>query len=199
MWEWNAKSQFFKTKLAGDLALRLDWVMSSSCELTEWPIWTFCLVVLQLAWRFSFFACFTYVHPLAACQLQATHKIQSQVPASMHSLEHFFTLSHTLPLHDSHPNTGFLSAELQANWHRIKPTKWLIKFNRTVYMNCTNIISNGLEMLFIHVISNFNFGFDKYTLKFPPWYFCASQFWALWNFSHFKCKRTTPQIILTTP
>ena len=49
----------------------------------------------------------------------------------MHSLEHFFTLSHTLLLHDFHLNTGLLSAELQANWHRIKPTKWLIKFNLT--------------------------------------------------------------------
>ena len=47
----------------------------------------------------------------------------------MHNLELFFTLSHTLPLHNSHLNTGFLNAELQANWHGIKPTKWLIKFN----------------------------------------------------------------------
>ena len=35
----------------------------------------------------------------------------------MHTLELFFTLSHTLPLHDSHLSTGFLNAELQANWH----------------------------------------------------------------------------------
>ena len=38
----------------------------------------------------------------------------------MHTLEFFFTLSHTLPLHDSHLNTEFLNAELQANWHGIK-------------------------------------------------------------------------------
>ena len=60
---------------------------------------------------------------------------QSQDPVSrpywVHTLELFFTLSHTLPLHDSHLNTGFLNAELQANWHGIKPTKWLIKFNFT--------------------------------------------------------------------
>ena len=132
VWEWNAKSQFFKTELAGDLVLRLDRVASSSCELIEWLDWTFCPIVLQLAWRFSFSACFTRVHPLTACQLQATREIQSWVPALVHNLEHFFTLSHTLPLHDSHLNTGFLSAELQANWHRIKPTKWLIKFNLTI-------------------------------------------------------------------
>ena len=39
------------------------------------------------------------------------------------------TLSHTLPLHDFHLNTKFLSAELQTKWHGIKPTRWLIKFN----------------------------------------------------------------------
>ena len=115
-----------------DLASRLDWVASSSCELTKWPVWTFCPVVLQLAWRFSFFACFTPVHRLAACLSRATCEIQSRVPASVHSFKHFFTLFHTIPLHDSHINTGFLNAELQANWHRIKPTKLLIKFNITI-------------------------------------------------------------------
>ena len=123
---------FLITEWTGDLASRLDWVTSSSRKLTEWPVWTFCPIVLQLAWRFSFSACFTRVHPLAACQSPATCKIQSRVPALVHSLEHFFTLSHTLPLYDSHLNTGFLSAKLQANWHGIKPTKWLIKFNLTI-------------------------------------------------------------------
>ena len=52
-------------------------------------------------------------------------------PCWVYTLELFFTLSHTLPLYDSHLNTGFLNAELQANWHGIKPTKWLIKFNLT--------------------------------------------------------------------
>ena len=103
-----------------DLALRLDWVASPSCELTEWTVWTFCPVVLQLAWRFSFFACFTRVHLLAACKPWATCEIQSRVLASLHSLEHFFTLSHTLPLHDSHLNTGLLIAKLQANLVRNK-------------------------------------------------------------------------------
>ena len=54
-----------------------------------------------------------------------------RVLASLHSLEHFFTLSHTLPLHDSHLNIGLLIAKLQEIWHRIKPTRWLIKFNLT--------------------------------------------------------------------
>ena len=61
----------------------------------------------------------------------ASRKSQLQGPASLHNLEHFFTLSHSLPLHESHLNTGFLSTEIQANWHGIKPTRWLIKFNLT--------------------------------------------------------------------
>ena len=39
---------------------------------------------------------------------------------TVHSFEHFFTLSHTLPLHDSHLNTGLLIAKLQANLARNK-------------------------------------------------------------------------------
>ena len=123
MWEWNAKSQFFKTELAGDLIeSRVNWMASLD----------FLSCSVQLTWQFSFSACFTRVHPLAACQSRATREIQSWVPVLVHSLEHFFILSYILPLHNSHLNIGFLNAELQANWHRIKPTKWLIKFNLTI-------------------------------------------------------------------
>ena len=91
----------------------------------------FCPVVLQLAWLFNSPACSTRVQLLAASKLRASHEIQPQVPASLHNLKHFFTLSHTLPLHDSHINTGFLSAVLQANLSRNKANTWLIKFNLT--------------------------------------------------------------------
>ena len=60
----------------------------------------------------------------------------------MHTYELFFTLSHTLPLHESHLNTGFLNAELQVNWHGIKPTKCLIKFNLTCSSNIFCIINS---------------------------------------------------------
>ena len=60
---------------------------------------------------------------LAACNLQATHEIQSRVPASLHNLVHFFTLSHTLPLHDSHLNTGLLIDKIQVNLTRNKANK----------------------------------------------------------------------------
>ena len=47
----------------------------------------------------------------------------AQFPASLHSFEHFFTLFHTLPLHDSHLNIGSLIAKLQANLARNKAYK----------------------------------------------------------------------------
>ena len=124
---WSEKGMrrvnFSITEWIGDLASWLDWVASPSREITEWLDWTFCPVVLQLAWRFNFSACFTYVHLLAACKPWATCEIQPQVPASLHNFEHFFTLSHTLPLHDSHLNTELLIAKLQANLARNKANK----------------------------------------------------------------------------
>ena len=114
---------FSKTELAGGLASRLDWAVSSSRELTKWPVWTICPVVLQLAWRFSFSACLAHVQLLAACKPWAIREIQSRVPVTLPKLEHFFTLSHTLPLHDSHLNTRLLVAKLQANLTRNKANK----------------------------------------------------------------------------
>ena len=46
----------------------------------------------------------------------ASHpRVQPRVSASLHNLKHFFTFSHSLPLHDSHLNTGLLIAKIQAN------------------------------------------------------------------------------------
>ena len=124
---WSEKGMrrvnFSITEWIGDLASRLDWVVSPSCEITKWPDWTFLPVLLQLAWRFSFSTCFTHVHLLAAYKSWATREIQPQVPTSLHIFEHFFILSHTLALHDFHLNTGLLIAKLQANLARNKANK----------------------------------------------------------------------------
>ena len=64
---------------------------------------------------------------LTACKPRATRKIQLRVPVSLHNLEQFFTLSHTLPLHDSHLNTGLLIAKIQANLERNKANKMVDK------------------------------------------------------------------------
>ena len=50
----------------------------------------------------------------------------------MHTHLNFFTLSHTQPLYNSHLNTGYLIAKLQANLVQNKANTWLNKFNFTV-------------------------------------------------------------------
>ena len=58
----------------------------------------------------------------------ASHpQVQPRVSASLHNLEHFFTLSHSLPLHDSHLNTKLLIAKIQANLTRNKANKMVDK------------------------------------------------------------------------
>ena len=53
-------------------------------------------------------------------QVVSHHEIQPQVPVLLHNLEHFFTLSHTLLLHDSYLNTELLIVKIQANlaWNK---------------------------------------------------------------------------------
>ena len=72
-------------------------------------------------------ACLARVQFMAAFKLRATRKIESGVPASLHNLEHFFTLSHTLPLHASHLNIGLLIAKIQANLAQNKANKMVDK------------------------------------------------------------------------
>ena len=63
---------------------------------------------------------------LARVQLLAAGSRESLVRSSRESLfflptlEHFFTLSHSLPLQESHLNTGLLISEIQANlaWNK---------------------------------------------------------------------------------
>ena len=60
--------------------------------------------------------------------LVASHpRVQPQVSTSLHNLEHFFTLSHSLPLYDSHLNTGLLIAKIQANLSQNKANKMIDK------------------------------------------------------------------------
>ena len=65
-------------------------------------------------------ACLARVQFLAACNPRATREIQSRVFVSLRNLEHFFTLSHTLLLYDSHLNTELLITKIQANLARNK-------------------------------------------------------------------------------
>ena len=118
------KVSFSQTGCSGNLTSRLGWVASSSREQTAWD---FCLVVQQLARLFSFWHAWHVCNILAACKPRATREIQLRVLVSLHNLEKFFTLSHTLPLHDSHLNTGLLITKIQANLEPNKANKMVDK------------------------------------------------------------------------
>ena len=111
----NAKSQVFPNRVFWrlDLATRLSREFKPrgnglaslgllSCNATAGA-------TLQLL------ACLARVLQSSGLQSRATREIQLRVPASLHTLEQFFILSHTLSLHDSYLNTWFLIAKIQAN------------------------------------------------------------------------------------
>ena len=113
-----------QTGHSGNLSSRLERVASLSRELTAWLDWKFCPVVLQLSPLHASHVC--HLWQLASCE------IQSRGFSWVHTSWAFFTLSHTLPLHNSHLNTGYLIAQLQANLEWNKANTWLNKFNLTI-------------------------------------------------------------------
>ena len=68
-------------------------------------------------------ACLTRVQLLAACSRESPTRSSRESLFFLHILEHFFTLSHSLPLQESHLNIGLLIAEIQANLARNKVNK----------------------------------------------------------------------------
>ena len=73
-------------------------------------------------------ACFTHVTLLASHHSRVSRKFQSRKCSWMYTLDQFFILFHTQPLHYSHLNTGFLITELQENLVQDKANTWLNKF-----------------------------------------------------------------------
>ena len=114
---WRVK--FFKTRLARGLASRLDWVASSSCEVTKRPVVLFCPVELQLAWRFNFWHAW---HVSSFWRLAVVSYPRDLVASLCFSCTLLSISSHylTLPLQESHLNTGLLIAKIQANlaWNK---------------------------------------------------------------------------------
>ena len=72
-------------------------------------------------------ACLTHEQLLAACSCESPARSSRESMFFLHTLEHFFTLSHSLPLQESHLNTGLLIAEIQANLARNKANKMVDK------------------------------------------------------------------------
>ena len=65
-------------------------------------------------------ACLAHEQLLAACSRESPVRSSCESLFFLHTLKHFFTLSHSLPLQESHLNTGLLIAEIQANLARNK-------------------------------------------------------------------------------
>ena len=79
---------------------------------------------------------------LPACSTRVIHSSESTLASQsrdpvascllMHTLDQFFTLSHTQPLYYTHLNIGFLNVELQTNLAWNKANTKLNKFNLTI-------------------------------------------------------------------
>ena len=72
-------------------------------------------------------ACLACEQLLAACSRESPARSSRESLFFLHTLEHFFSLSHLLLLQESHLNTGLLIAEIQANLARNKTNKMVDK------------------------------------------------------------------------
>ena len=116
----NVKSQFFPNRMFWqlDLATGLSREFKSQANgLASLGLLSYSAIASA---TLRLLACLARMHHSGSLQPQATRKIQPRVPVSLHNLEQFFTLSHTLPLHDSYLNIGLLIAKIQANlaWNK---------------------------------------------------------------------------------
>ena len=65
-------------------------------------------------------ACLACEQFLSACSCESPARFSRESLFFLYTLEHFFILSHSLPLQESHLNTGLLITEIQANLARNK-------------------------------------------------------------------------------
>ena len=122
-WEWNVKSQVFQNRAGSWLGL-MAWL---SREFQPRGNWTASCPILSCSapagMTFQLLACLARVQLLATCSHESPARSSCESLFFLHTLKHFFTLSHSLPLQESHLNTGLLIAEIQANLARNKANK----------------------------------------------------------------------------
>ena len=82
-----------------------------------------------------------------------THVAFGKLPIASHSRESSWmythlnsSLSHTQPVHDSHLNTWYLIAKIQANLSRNKINTWLNKFNLTMFILQSRFQDLGISL-----------------------------------------------------
>ena len=89
------KSLFRKTGHFGDLVSQVGWVASLSCEITAKPDCTFCPVVLQLSWPFSFLHASHVWHFGELPVMSHSRDPFARNLLNAHTLEFFTFFSHT--------------------------------------------------------------------------------------------------------
>ena len=72
-------------------------------------------------------ACLEREQLLAACSRESPARSSRESRFFLHTLEHFFTLSHSLPLQESYLNTRLLIAKIQTNLAQNKANKMVDK------------------------------------------------------------------------
>ena len=126
-WEWNVKSQVFQNR-AG---LRLGLMAWLSREFQPQGNWTASCPILSCSTpagvTLQLLACLAREQLLAAFSHESPARSSRKSLFFLHTLKHFFTLSHSLPLQESHLNTRLLIVEIQANLARNKANKMVDK------------------------------------------------------------------------
>ena len=119
-WEWNVKSQVFQNRAGSRLSLA-TWL---SREFQPRGNWMATCPILSCSapggMTLQLLACLAREQLLAACSRESPARSSRESQFFLHTLEHFFTLSHSLPLQESYLNIGLLIAEIQANlvWNK---------------------------------------------------------------------------------
>ena len=144
------KSQFFPNRVVWRLGL----VTGLSREFKLWVNGLASLGLLSYSAKVGMTLQLPYM--LHACAnfgglLVASHpRVQLRVSASLHNLEHFFTLFHSLLLHDSHLNTGLPIVKIQANLARNKANKMVDKiqpYNLPFWLFCNKTLKQTLNLI----------------------------------------------------
>ena len=139
-WEWNVKSQVFQNR-AG---LRLGLVAWLSCEFQPRGNWTTNCPILScsalVGVMLQLLACLAREQLLEACSHESPARSSRESLFFLHTFEHFFTLSHSPPLQESHLNTGLLNAEIQANLAQNKTNKMVDKIQPYNYISNRYIV-----------------------------------------------------------
>ena len=91
-------------------------------------------------------ACLAREQLLAACSRESSARSSCESLFFLHTLEHFCTLSHSLPLQESHLNTRLLIAEIQANLVWNKANKMVDKIQP--YTNHNHAFHNSFHFYF---------------------------------------------------